>query len=113
MCFVTLLRWCLPSYKAKHKVYEVQDNMLTPNTIHDIPTILLVDGFRFFFYSNEHLPRHVHVSRGGANAIFWLEPDISEKKSHGFTPRELRRIVDIIDEHQESLIDRWNEHFNQ
>ena len=30
------------------------------------PTLLLKDGFKFFFYANEHLPRHVHVVKGDA-----------------------------------------------
>lgn len=28
----------------------------------------MVSGFRFFIYLNEHLPRHVHIIRGGARA---------------------------------------------
>lgn len=30
------------------------------------PTLLLKDGFKFFIYANEHLPRHVHVMKGDA-----------------------------------------------
>ncbi|MGB0788697.1 MAG: DUF4160 domain-containing protein [Marinirhabdus sp.] len=26
-----------------------------------MPTVLRLRGYRFFFYSNEHLPIHVHV----------------------------------------------------
>ena len=29
-----------------------------------MPTLLDQDGFKFFFYSNEHKPMHVHVVRG-------------------------------------------------
>ena len=28
------------------------------------------NGFRFFFYSNEHRPIHVHVRKGGGEAVF-------------------------------------------
>ncbi|WP_462322660.1 DUF4160 domain-containing protein [Halochromatium sp.] len=27
-----------------------------------MPTLLIQDGFKFFFYANEHEPKHVHVS---------------------------------------------------
>ncbi|PLX22253.1 hypothetical protein C0584_00020 [Candidatus Parcubacteria bacterium] len=29
-----------------------------------LPTVLRVDGFRFFFFSDEHLPLHIHVEKG-------------------------------------------------
>jgi len=29
-----------------------------------MPTLLNKDGFKFFFYANEHEPRHIHVSKG-------------------------------------------------
>ncbi len=30
-----------------------------------MPTLLLHEGFKFFFYANEHEPKHVHVMKGG------------------------------------------------
>ena len=44
-----------------------------------MPTILRSGSFRFFFYSNEALPRepaHVHVERGDMEAKFWLRPEV-------------------------------------
>jgi hypothetical protein len=29
-----------------------------------MPTLLMQDGFKFFFYANEHEPKHVHVAKG-------------------------------------------------
>jgi len=28
-----------------------------------MPTLLVQDGFKFFFYANEHQPLHVHVQK--------------------------------------------------
>ncbi len=40
-----------------------------------MPTILRINGFRFFFYSNENdEPAHVHVEKGDAEGKIWLEP---------------------------------------
>ena len=33
-----------------------------------MPTIFTIEGFRFFFYSNDHAPVHVHVQHGGGEA---------------------------------------------
>lgn len=33
-----------------------------------MPTILFIYGLRFFFYSEEHLPIHVHVRSGDGRA---------------------------------------------
>ena len=42
-----------------------------------MPTLLLVNGFRFFFYSNENdEPIQVHVTKAEAAGKIWLEPEI-------------------------------------
>ena len=33
-----------------------------------MPTIFKYEGFRFYFYSNEHLPEHIHVENGDVYA---------------------------------------------
>jgi hypothetical protein len=50
------------------------------DTVPDVPTLLQVEGYRFFFFSNEGTePPHVHVERGDAYAKFWIEPvDLAE-----------------------------------
>jgi hypothetical protein len=35
-----------------------------------VPKVFEKDGFRFFFYTNEHPPIHVHVRYGGGEAVF-------------------------------------------
>ena len=49
-----------------------------------MPTVLRVEGYRFFFFSNEgQEPPHVHVERGDAYAKLWLGP-VSLASSEGF-----------------------------
>ena len=38
-----------------------------------MPTILFLFGLRFFFYSDEHLPMHVHVKNGDGKAKIIIE----------------------------------------
>ena len=61
-----------------------------------MPTVLRVQGFRFYFYANEGSePPHVHVDKGGASAKYWLEP-IRLAANQGHKPAELKRIGQII-----------------
>jgi hypothetical protein len=48
-----------------------------------MPTILLVNGFRFFFYSNEsNEPTHIHVIKGNCNGKIWVGTRF-ESRLHG------------------------------
>jgi hypothetical protein len=38
-----------------------------------MPTVLNIDGFRFFFYSNEHLLKHIHIEKAGKTAKYTIE----------------------------------------
>ncbi len=76
-----------------------------------MPTLLLVEGFRFHFFSNErNEPPHAHVSKGSAAAKLWLQP-VRVAYSYGFTPAEQRRIRELCFEHQVAFVERWNEYF--
>ena len=39
-----------------------------------MPTIINVKGFRFFFYSNDHDPLHIHIEKDSKTAKFSLAP---------------------------------------
>ncbi|MEO5493123.1 MAG: DUF4160 domain-containing protein [Sphingomonas sp.] len=40
-----------------------------------MPTVLRLNGYRFYFYSHEpNEPPHVHVDKGGATLKAWLDP---------------------------------------
>jgi hypothetical protein len=78
-----------------------------------VPTVLRVDGYRFFFYSNEgNEPPHIHVQKAEKYAKIWLAP-IQVAESIGYTSKELQRIQNIITEHLELLRKAWHEHFTQ
>ena len=78
-----------------------------------MPTVLREQGFRFHFYLNDHLPMHVHVARGGAEAKVLLEPCIELAKNNGFKSQEVRSIVGIIEANYEYLIQQWHETYNR
>ena len=79
-----------------------------------MPTVLTVQGFRFFFWSNESDdPIHVHVEKGGAEGKIWLEPIIKVAYMHEFTSRQQKIIMEIITSNLFTFKQKWNEHFLQ
>jgi hypothetical protein len=76
-----------------------------------MPTVFEQDGFRFFFYSNDHRPIHVHVRKGGGEAVFVVEGDVELRESAGMKLKDLSRAEDLAKEHREAIISYWNEHF--
>ena len=60
-----------------------------------MPTIFEIFGLRFFFYSDEHLPIHVHIEYGGNDA----KVEIATRKvvqNRGLKPRELKKATQLI-----------------
>lgn len=77
-----------------------------------MPTVFIIEGFRFFFYSGDrNEPPHIHVRKAGQEAKFCLNP-IRPAKLGQFKRGEQRRILSILQENEAQILERWNEHFN-
>jgi hypothetical protein len=79
-----------------------------------MPTVFRWNGYRFFFFSNEGVPRepmHIHVRNGEKLAKFWIEPDIRLAANYGMTSAEVRQLIGVIEKNAEKLRRAWNEHF--
>jgi hypothetical protein len=68
-------------------------------------------GLKFHFYSNDHLPIHVHVSTDNSEARYQVFPAIKLIENRGLKPRELRIAEMAIEENRDIIIARWNEYF--
>ncbi len=78
-----------------------------------MPKVFERDGYRFFFYSNEHRPIHVHVRHGGGEAIFEIGQRVDLRESQGLKVRELAKAEELATEHRGVIIAKWNEHFDR
>lgn len=77
-----------------------------------MPTILLTQGFRFFFFSQEgNEPPHIHVEHGDKVAKYWLNP-VELASSEGFRSHEMKRVRMLVIEHRNLFLERWNEYFS-
>ena len=77
-----------------------------------MPTIFEKDGFRFFFYSNDHRPIHVHVRYGGGEAVFDVAGEVELRESHGLKLRELTKAEKLAEENKKLIIKKWHEYLD-
>ena len=77
-----------------------------------MPTVFTQDGYRFFFYSNDHARIHVHVQYRGGEAVFEVEGEVVLRESVGLKTKELSKAEDLASENRELIIQKWHEHFN-
>ena len=78
-----------------------------------MPTVLKVQGYRFFFFSQEgNEPPHIHVEHGDKVAKYWLNPT-NLASSYGFRSHELSKMRMLVNEHNELFLEKWYEHFSR
>jgi hypothetical protein len=70
-----------------------------------MPTLLRVEGFRFFFSNEGQEPPHVHVSKGDGIAKVWLIA-VALAYASGLAPAELRRVRELTREHESMFVER-------
>ena len=77
-----------------------------------MPEILRMFGMRFFFYSREHEPIHVHVKGADGKAKFDILPEgIVLVKNEGLKPKDIKDAEMVLEENKELAIEKWNEYF--
>ena len=76
-----------------------------------MPTLLLQDGFKFFFYANEHEPKHIHVSKGDDYARINLSSlEVTRKY---MKQSELKKVLKILKIYQREFERKWEEYFSR
>jgi len=77
-----------------------------------MPTVLRIDGYRFFFFSDEHLPKHIHIEK----AESYLRIDLEKMEvtdSYKLSSREVRKLLVLTQEHRTELLGAWDEYFGE
>lgn len=75
------------------------------------PTVFRDGPFRFFFFSREEARLHIHVQSADGEAKFWVEPSIELARNYGLSAQDLRRVEELIEEHEQEIRDAWGSHF--
>ncbi len=78
-----------------------------------MPEIFRKYGFIFFFYTNEHLPIHVHVRKGEGEAKFVIENtnEVVLYNSYNMKVKELAKAEKLVIKHKDEIINAWKDCF--
>ncbi len=77
-----------------------------------MPEILRIFGLRFYFYSREHEPMHVHVKSVDGKAKFDIRLDeIVLVYNKGMKPKDIKCAEMVLEENRELAISKWKEYF--
>lgn len=75
-----------------------------------MPELFRFFGIRFFFFSNEHLPIHVHIKNADGDAKYEINP-IRLIENNGIKNKDLKLAESIIEENQDIIEQKWKEYF--
>jgi hypothetical protein len=79
-----------------------------------MPTILLLFGWRFFFYSNENNePIHIHCRKAEKESKYWLDIssfDILVAYEFNISSADRRLLRKIIFENFDYIISEWKDY---
>ncbi len=78
-----------------------------------MPTLLIIFGIRFYFYSREHLPIHVHIETGDGKAKFEIEADVKLVENKGVKIKDIKLAEAILEENRENFVNEWNNFFKE
>ncbi len=77
-----------------------------------MPELFRMFGIRFFFFSNEHLPIHVHIENSDGDAKFEINP-VTLVSNSGMKNKDIKLAESIIEENEELIEKRWKEYFKK
>jgi len=77
------------------------------------PTVFRIKGYRFYFLSNEEDRMHVHVECADGEAKYWIEPIIALAVYYKMSAKQLKEILQIIEERKDEIVREWKRHFGK
>ena len=77
-----------------------------------MPTIFKENGYRFFFFSDEHSPQHIHIEKGDSYARIEIET-LKVTNNYNLNSKELKKIVSLVLVHRNKLKEAWDDYFEE
>ena len=76
-----------------------------------MPTLLNKNGFKFFFYANEHEPKHIHMMKNDDFAK--IELQTCKVVQNYMKPKDLKFALEIVKKHKEAFERSWDAWFDK
>lgn len=73
-----------------------------------MPTVYYEKAFRFFFYSNEHQPKNIHVSGKGGEVKIELE-SLTLQYNFNMKSKDLKVVMEIVKLKRFLFLRKWDE----
>ena len=77
-----------------------------------MPTVFELFGLRFFFYSDDHPPIHVHVERDDDEAKIAVEPEVKLVYNHGLKEQDVKRALKLVKMYKAEIVETWTQHYD-
>ena len=78
-----------------------------------MPTLFTIFGLRFYFYSEEHLPVHVHIRNSDGRAKIQVQPDVRLIENKGIKSNDLKKALLLTNIYKEQITQYWYEYFRE
>ncbi len=75
-----------------------------------MPTVLILEGYRFHFFANEGPRPHIHVSKNDGTAKIWLDT-LAMADWDCLSTAQRRRILKLTAQNREKLLSLWHDFF--
>jgi len=79
-----------------------------------MPVVLRYGKIRFLFYSDDHLPIHIHAIYGNSEASCKIVvSDLAISNNKGFSRKDLTILKKIVKTNEDLITEAWNEFFKR
>lgn len=78
-----------------------------------MPTLFEIFGLRFFFFSNEHEPIHVHAENGDGKIKIQVSPTIELVENKGMKPKDVKKALGIVKLYKSEIENSWMMYFSE
>ena len=78
-----------------------------------MPTLFELFGLRFYFFSNEHCPIHVHVENGDGRIKVQVSPVIKLLENKGMKTKDIKKALSIIELYKSEIMAAWIMYFDE
>ncbi|MEA1879832.1 MAG: DUF4160 domain-containing protein [Campylobacterota bacterium] len=74
--------------------------------------MLRINGYRFFFFSDEHMPQHIHIEKADSYVRIVLDT-LEITDSYKISGKEINKLIKLVEKNRELLKGAWSEYFKE